>query len=521
MSEDELNHNHDASNQVPPIARAAGQDVPQQYADVTSLDWQDGTGRMWTVELWPDRIVFKRDDAVIELSEDRWQRDLYLAQGASGFIVRVQTFDQEVGFLLSKEMVEPFVRHLGQRIATREQVVRAEQERMAREQPVDQPALAWPRISRYAVWALICASLVFLPVIGPILTIPTLILLALHRKYVRNIRATTHSRQICRIALLWMFFGLAVSVLATIGLMTQAGKLLSEPAAFSTNSSIDQSRATPGIGSQQLSSTAEESHKIATQSAPHPLAQFDSLANINWSLVAMVLFVILVSLSVHECAHAISAWWLGDDFARRDGRVTLNPLAHIDPFGTVILPLILYLAGGAVFGFAKPVPVRTDMLRNPRRDDILVSIAGPGSNLLLASISFSLLLALCTLVGLIYPQAEVSGLLNVFGGGIKAEGFSWAQFFVGLATLLQFGFAANLFLAGFNMIPIPPLDGSHVLARWFPQSIGRLYDQIRPFSFIIFIFLIYTDLFFYFMIPIMSVFASALFLLSLCSGVGI
>lgn len=183
----------------------------------------------------------------------------------------------------------------------------------------------------------------------------------------------------------------------------------------------------------------------------------------------IILSVLLFSLTVHETAHAVTADWYGDPTARRLGRISLNPLVHVDPVGTVMLPLVGILAGGFVFGWAKPVPVNPANLKNHRRDFLVIAAAGPISNILLAM--------------------GASVLLGTVPGGLSAsEGIPGA-----LAT---FGFAMlqlNLLLAVFNMLPIPPLDGGNVLAGVLPEDLAAGYDRlIRPYGFVILIVLMAT-----------------------------
>jgi Zn-dependent protease len=171
-------------------------------------------------------------------------------------------------------------------------------------------------------------------------------------------------------------------------------------------------------------------------------------------LIAILIF--LPAVTIHEFAHGWMADKLGDSTARDSGRLTLNPLAHIDPLGTVILPAMLILTGSRlIFGWAKPVPVNFANLRNPRRDMVWVGLAGPAANILLA-----IGVALIIRSGLVSP-----GLLN----------------------LLLMIILINLILAVFNLIPIPPLDGSRVLAGFLSPKQFYAYSKIEPYGFFIII----------------------------------
>ena len=154
---------------------------------------------------------------------------------------------------------------------------------------------------------------------------------------------------------------------------------------------------------------------------------------------------VLFAITMHEAAHGWTAWKLGDDTAKQMGRVTFNPLAHIDPFGTVILPAILIMAGGVLFGWAKPVPVVFSRLGNPRRDMVLVAAAGPGINIGLAIVSA---------IGLHFVDLQRS----LFD--------EW------VARNLVNSININLLLAIFNMIPLPPLDGGRIAVGLLPYKLA-------------------------------------------------
>lgn len=179
----------------------------------------------------------------------------------------------------------------------------------------------------------------------------------------------------------------------------------------------------------------------------------------------------------HEVSHGVVALWCGDDTAKRAGRLTLNPLRHIDPFGSIVLPIVLTLTAGFPFGYAKPVPVNIGRLRHPRNQAVLVGLAGPATNILLACIGGVVLHLLHT------------GLF-VHGGALYRDSF--APLSVGDQFALDFG-VVNILLAVFNLIPIPPLDGSALLERLLPASALPQYYRMRfTFIIVVFVFVLYA-----------------------------
>jgi Zn-dependent protease len=183
------------------------------------------------------------------------------------------------------------------------------------------------------------------------------------------------------------------------------------------------------------------------------------------------LVVLVFSLSVHEAAHAWTAYRLGDNTARDLGRISLNPLVHIDPIGTILLPVMAYITHAPLLGWAKPVPVRTRGLRNPRRDMVLIAAAGPASNLVLAAVAS---------VGLrLLPRAAGVGEFDVASP---------------VVLLLYQAFQLNLLLALFNMVPIPPLDGGNVLANLLPTHLSYRFEQLRPYGVFVLYGLLFTGL---------------------------
>jgi Zn-dependent protease len=179
--------------------------------------------------------------------------------------------------------------------------------------------------------------------------------------------------------------------------------------------------------------------------------------------IATWLVPLVIAIVFHEVAHGWVARALGDPTAARLGRLTLNPIKHVDPIGTVVLPLMLALAHAPVFGWAKPVPVVASKLRNPRWHMMLVALAGPGSNLLLA-------------------LASAAGLAIVAGGGMPEAGI---ERFVA-QNLFNF-LLINVFLAIFNLIPLPPFDGGHVVEGLLPRPLAAQWVKVGRFGFVLLI----------------------------------
>ena len=181
--------------------------------------------------------------------------------------------------------------------------------------------------------------------------------------------------------------------------------------------------------------------------------------DINFFNISIWVLPVLLAITLHEAAHAFVAWKLGDDTAYVQGRVTINPINHIDPIGTFFLPGLLLLTGSPfLFGWARPVPVDFNRLRNPRRDMVLVALAGPGSNLLLALLAAASIHLLTFLSGDVYQWVGLN-LVNAV--------------------------RINLLLCVFNMLPIPPLDGGRVAVGLLPGALGRRLARLERLGMVI------------------------------------
>ena len=221
----------------------------------------------------------------------------------------------------------------------------------------------------------------------------------------------------------------------------------------------------------------------------------------SWPVKAAELIVLVISIILHECAHGLAAYLAGDPTAKRAGRITLNPLPHVDIFGSIILPALLTLApGGVIFGWAKPVPVNQERYRNARRGRLAVSLAGVATNFSLALFCCTLLMALGILLHLRYPAMTSQGFISPWQDVILRglpQPFLWQL----LVSALKAGIMVNMILFSLNILPIPPLDGYGVLEGLMPVGIRRFLQKLRPIGAAIFLLLIVANLIDYALLP--------------------
>jgi len=219
--------------------------------------------------------------------------------------------------------------------------------------------------------------------------------------------------------------------------------------------------------------------------------------------VLMSIIVLVILFALHEYGHAYSAWKLGDDTAKNLGRVTLNPIAHLDIFGSILLPGILLLQqSGTLFGWAKPVPVNTENFKNPKKDDMVVSFAGPAVNLLISMMCVVILGLILLFIRLLWPEsislhmADPSTPVSIVGPPLPI-------IILVIITFIKQMFYTSLILGFFNLLPVPPLDGSWILSGALPEGARAVFEKMRQFSFVFFILLMMTPVLDYFLgIPV-------------------
>jgi len=199
---------------------------------------------------------------------------------------------------------------------------------------------------------------------------------------------------------------------------------------------------------------------------------------------------ILIAITFHEVAHGFVANKLGDPTAKMMGRLTLNPIAHIDPIGTVVVPVMLFILsnGAFIFGTAKPVPVNFRNLRRPRRDSAIVSAAGPATNIVLAFVSILLL----TLI------------LKIFPSSMTSSPSALQKIVLPLSLMTDYSIKFNLFIAAFNLFPVPPLDGGRIVTSFLPTKYSYHFSKLEPYGILIVLALWFTGIAHYVIVPIQA-----------------
>ncbi len=337
------------------------------------------------------------------------------------------------------------------------------------------PVIEPPVASRLAVWAWILAVFAFLPLVGVVpavaLAACSLVLLARGGRYPWDRRVGVAGMT------------LSLAAIAVLGVWV-IQVVVSEPRDFPVPEGFD----VPAKPSRQ---------------------------------VAVVQIVVLVaSIVLHECAHGVAAYWSGDGTAARQGRIRLNPLAHVDPFGSVILPAVLVLtSAGVVFGWAKPVPINPRQFRHPRRGLLGVTLAGVSINLLLALACTAGLLGVGSVLRLAYPTASSEGFALIFKE-VKLQGVAGAAGWQLAITALKQGILVNLVLFTFNIIPVPPLDGYGVLESLAPVALSRRLTALRPAGALVLIALIVLGAISYLLVPAVLIGFVLNFLVGVLTGWG-
>lgn len=239
---------------------------------------------------------------------------------------------------------------------------------------------------------------------------------------------------------------------------------------------------------------------------------------LEWLTIGLVIYVLFFSVVIHELSHGLAAYWGGDSTAKLAGRLTLNPISHVSVFGSILVPLGLYLMHASViFGWAKPVPFNPVNLRQHPRDQVMLAIAGPLSNFTLAYLCFNVYLIMGVIFNRLFPDSPIYLNLDMFTplsfGQVPFEAFWFVLF-----EILNFGMIINVILAIFNLIPFPPLDGSWIFKALLPKKVTILFGKLQLVGFILLIIALQFHLlqvFFYPAIIILSLFQ---FIANFCLG---
>ena len=240
------------------------------------------------------------------------------------------------------------------------------------------------------------------------------------------------------------------------------------------------------------------------------------------TILPSVLFVIvlLILFTFHEYGHTLAAWKLGDDTGKNLGRLTLNPLPHLDLLGSILLPAIfLWRQSAIVFGWAKPVPVKPENFKDPHKDHMLVAFAGPAVNMIVAMACFVILGCIMLFVRLFWPETLSLHLVAPFSP-VSLVGPPFARWLVVIIVFLKQLFYTSLTLGFFNLLPIPPLDGSWIFSGFLPQRLHGFFEKTRGFGFVIFLLLVVTRILDYFLIIPIGLGWGGLAILASAMGLG-
>ncbi len=431
------------------------------------LHWTDSRGQPWTLEPTCETLKLTGPDGHTILQKDEWDSKIAYNEAGSRVVFRFDIGNTQVGFMVEREEAASLLQQLGwtnESAQASAQRLRAHTSR----------SHSWPTVTAWSIWGLFAAALAFLPYIGMAFTILAVACIVVARGKARSDARLVHTSTL-------------VAATAVIAALATAAHI------FSLVTLADLA----ATGARVAASVPESKLTIANK------------------VIAVI--IVLLSLSVHEAAHAVTAWWCGDEGPRQRGRVTLNPLAHIDPVGTILVPVFLAYLGQPVFGWARPVMVSLHGVPNPRRANLLISAAGPFSNVLLALIFLSLYLILGCCIRLFAPDAVVGGFTEYIGN-VTIEGFAGANYLAMVTVCLKWGFLINLLLFFFNMIPLPPLDGGHIAGSLFPSTVGEFYRKIRPFSLFILLALFWSNLIGYILAPGFTVILIGFALVGLVTG---
>lgn len=447
------------------------------YQATQPLNWIDGQGRSWNIEADPDTVVLTGGEERIELPQTRWREAISFAPSTTRVVIHFDTGQQEIGFMVPIDEAKTL-------FTAMKQPATLDAPKVAPEHAAQQSAPAtprprnplWPKMTAMPIVALSLASISFLPVAGFALGLAALLLASRIRHTTTNNAANAHIRTIAKLSTYVAFVGIIIATVSTYAMYNRPVETL-------------------------------------------PFNP-EMVRDLEWSLGARIAMIVMVimALSLHEAAHAITAWWCGDDYAKSLGRVTLNPASHIDPFGTIALPILLTFLALPVFAFARPVPVQLGSVPKYRKAHILISAAGPFSNILQAAACLAMLVLISALLALI-PGVEVYHICD-FEPLVVVKGSAGGQIIGAAALMLKLGFGINLLLTFFNMMPIPPLDGSWIAEHMLPGSMGRFYAVIRPYSMLLFLLLIWygSGVLYFFLSPAFEIMGWSAQLIDAVSG---